>query len=67
MSRLMQLPLLETHTVPGWPEVYDPSVSHILVLTVGLPVVLSAVITLFVMGPVWFQRSKQAGSTIEPA
>lgn len=63
MSHLTLLPLLETHTVPGWPEVYDPSVLHILVLTVALPVALCAVVTLAVMGPVWFQRSK-AGSAI---
>ncbi len=66
MSHLALIPALETHTMPGWPEVYDPSLANILVLVLGFPLAISAVVALIVMGPEWFRRSK-VGSEVEPA
>lgn len=57
MSHLALIPVLET--LPGWPEVIEPSLFDTLALTVGLPVAIGAVITLAYMGPHWFRRSQE--------
>lgn len=67
MSHLALIPSLETFTVPGWPEVYDPTVWDSGVLLLGIPLAISAVVALIVMGPEWFRRSRATGSAIEPA
>ena len=51
MPHLTLFPLLETHTVPGWPEVYNPSLNDVLLFTVALPVAIALPIALAVMGP----------------
>ena len=56
MSYLALIPVLET--LPGWPEVVEPGLLDILVLTVGIPVAIAAVVTLAFMGPHWFGRSQ---------
>ncbi|QIK71175.1 hypothetical protein G7070_01330 [Propioniciclava coleopterorum] len=67
MSHVALFPLLETHTVPGWPEVYDPTLWNIGALVLGIPLAISAVVALIVMGPEWFRRSQSAGTEIEQA
>ena len=62
MAHLLGFPILET--LPGWPEVYSPSVLDLLVLIVAIPTVIAAVITLPIMGPVWFRRARP-GSELE--
>ena len=57
MPHLTLFPLLETHTVPGWPEVYNPSLNDVLLFTVALPVAIALPIALAVMGPAWLRRS----------
>ncbi|HRL50203.1 MAG TPA: hypothetical protein PLK46_07465 [Propioniciclava sp.] len=67
MPHFTLFPLLETHTVPGWPEVYNPSLNDILLLTVALPVVIAVPVVLAVMGPAWLRRSQGTSSEVEPA
>lgn len=72
MSHLALLTLLETRVLPGWPEVYQPSVLDILLLTVGIPFALLAVLALGILGPHWFRQSRGTTSgeverKVEPA
>ena len=54
MSHLV-LPALET--LPGWPEVVEPSLFDILLLTAIIPIGAALVMTLLGMGPTWFKRA----------
>ncbi len=67
MSHLALIPSLETFTVPGWPEVYDPTFWDSGVLLFGIPLAISAVVALAVMGPEWFRRTQPSGAEVERA
>ncbi|MBK8462437.1 MAG: hypothetical protein IPL36_05230 [Nigerium sp.] len=56
MSHLALIPLLES--LPGWPQEYEPGLMDILPLVLGIPLLIAAVITLFMMGPAWLRRSR---------
>ena len=56
MSHLALIPLLES--LPGWPQEYEPGLMDILPLVLGIPLLIAAVITLFMMGPAWVRRSR---------
>ncbi len=56
MSILSALVGLET--LPGFPEAYSPGLMDILILTVGIPTALAAVIFVMGMGPHWFRQSR---------
>ncbi len=71
MSHPALVPPLETRTLPGWPEVYNPSLLDILLLTAGIPLAITAVLALAIMGPSWFRsaRAKESGAVdpkVEP-
>ena len=63
MSLLAVIPLLES--LPGWPDVVEPSLMDILVLVLGIPFAIGAVVTLFLMGPHWFRKAQ--GKELERA
>ena len=66
MSHLAVLTVLETRVLPGWPEVVDPSVLDILLLTVGIPLAITAVLALGILGPHWYRQSRGTESKVEP-
>lgn len=55
--------LLPLETLPGWPEVTDPGLGSLLFVTLAVPGVISLIVVLLVMGPVWFRRLKTEGDT----
>lgn len=57
MSHLALIPVLES--LPGWPQEYDPSVLDILVVILGVPAGIAAVMALFIMGPTWLRRARR--------
>ena len=59
MTRMMHL----LETLPGWPEVADPSAMDILGLTVGIPFAIGGVFALIILGPSWYRKSQAAPST----
>jgi hypothetical protein len=50
--------LLPLETLPSWPSAPDPSVMQMLTLTVFIPLIIAAVVTLFVLGPGWRAKSE---------
>jgi len=55
MLPLPALALLET--LPGWPAVYEPSVLDILVLTLFIPMGITLVLAVLILGPGWNPKS----------
>ncbi len=51
----MRLPL---ETLPGWPEVADPSLGALLLILFVIPAVISLPIVLIGMGPTWRRRNQ---------
>ncbi|WP_028709540.1 hypothetical protein [Propionicicella superfundia] len=56
------LPMLPLETLPGWPEVDDPGIGAILLLTVALPLAISIPILLLTIGPTWFRQARADAS-----
>ncbi len=56
MSHLALIPLLES--LPGWPQEYEPGLMDILPVVLGIPLLITGVATLFLMGPTWLRRSR---------
>lgn len=42
--------LMETFTFPGWPEVAEPSMMHLFLLTIAGPLLVGALVTVFFLG-----------------
>ncbi|HHU37791.1 MAG TPA: hypothetical protein GXZ45_00645 [Propionibacterium sp.] len=55
---MSHLALIPTHHLPGWPEVYEPTLMDNFLVIVAIPVAIAAVFTLFFMGPHWLRRSQ---------
>lgn len=47
---------LETQTLPGWPEAPTPTALDVVILLLGVPAAIFAVILLLTMAPHWFSR-----------
>ena len=56
MSHLALIPLLES--LPGWPQEYEPGLMDIFPVVLGIPLLITAVVALFFMGPHWLRRSR---------
>lgn len=56
MSHLALITLLET--LPGWPDVVEPSLMESLVILAGIPAAIAVVATVAIMGPQWFRQSQ---------
>ncbi|MFV0453162.1 MAG: hypothetical protein ACK5LS_13150 [Propioniciclava sp.] len=54
MAPALVIPLLETLT--PWPDTTAPTVLDLLGIIVAIPVAISAVVAVAVMGPAWFRR-----------
>ncbi|MFT3877560.1 MAG: hypothetical protein QM708_14235 [Propioniciclava sp.] len=65
MSHLALIPLLES--LPGWPQEAEPAVLDILVVILGIPLGITAVITVLFMGPHWLRRSQGKSAELERA
>ena len=63
MSHLALIPVLES--LPGWPDVVEPSVLDIGLVTVGIPAAIAAVVTVLFLGPHWLKKSQ--GKELERA
>ncbi|HQZ00005.1 MAG TPA: hypothetical protein PKV13_09030 [Propionicimonas sp.] len=50
---LSGLALIPLETLPGWPAVNDPTVLELLTLTLFIPLGVSAVLALLILGPGW--------------
>ena len=48
--------MFDSRTLPGWPDVYDPSVLEMLFLTVLVPFGIAAVFAVLILAPGWRQR-----------
>ncbi|MFT4217040.1 MAG: hypothetical protein QM619_07630 [Micropruina sp.] len=46
--------LIPLKTLPGWPEVADPTVIESLTVLLGVPAAIAAVILILGMAPSWF-------------
>lgn len=55
---MSHLALIPTRALPGWPEVYSPSLLDSFIVILGIPLAITAVVTLFLMGPHWFRQSQ---------
>ena len=62
---MSHLALIPTHHLPGWPEVYSPTLMDSFVVIVALPAAIAAVFALFILGPHWFRKAQ--GKEIERA
>ena len=62
---MSHLALIPTHHLPGWPEVYEPTLMDNFLVIVAIPVAIAAVFTLFFMGPHWLRKSQ--GKELERA
>jgi hypothetical protein len=49
---------LPLETLPSWPAVPDPTVVQILIPTLFIPLAITAVIALLVLGPGWRRPSE---------
>lgn len=45
--------LLPLQTLPSWPEVVEPTLLEMLTLTVFIPLAITAVLTVVVLGKGW--------------
>ena len=62
---MSHLALIPTHHLPGWPEVYSPTLMDSFWVILGIPAAIAVVVTLFFMGPHWFRKSQ--GTELERA
>ena len=62
---MSHLALIPTYHLPGWPEVYSPTLMDSFLIIVAIPVAMAAVVTLFFMGPHWLRKSQ--GKELERA
>nr|WP_300145318.1 hypothetical protein [Propionicimonas sp.] len=44
---------LPLQTLPSWPAVPDPTALQLLTVTLFIPLAITAVVALFVLGPGW--------------
>ncbi|HMQ36709.1 MAG TPA: hypothetical protein PKE46_01425 [Micropruina sp.] len=49
--------LIPLETLPGWPEVADPTALETLTVLLGVPAAIALVILVLGMAPSWFRRS----------
>ena len=49
---------LPLETLPSWPAVPDPTVVQILIPTLFVPLAITVVIALLVLGPGWRQKAE---------
>lgn len=45
--------LLPLETLPGWPSVIEPTVLELLTLTLFIPLGITAVLAVLILGPGW--------------
>ncbi len=50
--------LIPLKTLPGWPEAPDPTAIESLVVLLGVPAAIAAVLLLLVMAPSWFRPDR---------
>ena len=58
MSHVALFTLLETRTLPGWPDVAGPSIVDSSVVLLGIPAAIAVVAALAILGPHWFHQSQ---------
>ncbi|MFT4108760.1 hypothetical protein [Propionicimonas sp.] len=50
--------ILPLETLPSWPQVTDPTVLEMLVLTIFIPFGIAAVVAALVLGPGWSAKGE---------
>ncbi len=58
LVRMLPVPaLIPLETLPSWPAVNDPTVLEMLTLTLFIPLAITLVLALLILGPGW--RAKE--------
>ncbi len=50
--------MIDTTTLTGWPDVYNPTVLDLLFLTLFVPLGIAAVFAVLVFAPAWGRRQQ---------
>ncbi len=56
--------LIPLKTLPGWPEAPDPTAIESLVVLLGVPAAIAAVLLLLVMAPSWFHPGRRSDDPV---